>query len=132
MRNSKTQLNIKIDTKRYFFILITMVATREKAIEIAGKARTGLEKIYGGRLRMVYLYGSAARGQLHPDSDIDIAVILDDIKDRFEEYEKISQLGSDISLEYDTLVSFLLVSESDYQTGRFAVHRKIREEGIAA
>jgi predicted nucleotidyltransferase len=109
-----------------------MVATREKAIEIAGKARAGLEKIYGVRLRMVYLYGSAARGQLHPDSDIDIAVILDDIKDRFEEYEKISQLGSDISLEYDTLVSFLLVSESDYQIGRFAVHRKIREEGIAA
>ena len=66
------------------------------------------------------------------DSDIDIAVILDNIKDRFEEYEKISQLGSDISLEYETLVSFLLVSEADYQTGRFAVHRKIKEEGIAA
>lgn len=109
-----------------------MVATREKAIEIAGKAKAGLEKIYGQHLRMVCLYGSAARGQLHQDSDIDIAVILDNIKDRFEEYEKISQLGSDISLEYDTLVSFLVVSEADYKEGRLAVHRKIKEEGIAA
>ncbi len=127
-----TLSNIKVDTKRDCFILINMVATREKAIEITIKAKAGLEKIYGQHLRMVCLYGSAARGQLHQDSDIDIAVILDNIKDRFEEYEKISQLGSDISLEYDTLVSFLVVSESDYQTGRFAVHRKIKEEGIAA
>lgn len=109
-----------------------MIATREKAIEIAVKTKAELEKIYGLRLRKVCLYGSAARGQLHQDSDIDIAVVLDNIKDRFEEYERISQLGSDISLEYDTLVSFLLVSESDYQNGRFAVHRKIKEEGIAA
>ena len=109
-----------------------MVATRQQAIEIAIKTKAGLEKIYGSRLRMVSLYGSAARGQLHQDSDIDIAVILDRITDRFEEYERISQLGSDVSLEYDTLVSFLLVSEADYKNGRFAVHRIIKEEGIPA
>jgi uncharacterized protein len=109
-----------------------MVATRAQAIEITGKTKVALEKIYGKRLRMVSLYGSAARGQLHQDSDIDIAVILDRITDKFEEYERISQLGSDISLEYDTLVSFLLVSESDYQKGRFAVHRIIKQEGIPA
>jgi len=109
-----------------------MVATREQAIEITGKTKGALQKIYGNRLRMVCLYGSAARGQLHQDSDIDIAVILDSIKDRFEEYERISQLGSDLSLEYDTLVSFLLVSESDYEKGRFAVHRIIKKEGIPA
>ncbi|OHB56786.1 MAG: hypothetical protein A2173_04245 [Planctomycetes bacterium RBG_13_44_8b] len=109
-----------------------MVATREQAIEITGKTKEALEKIYGKRLRMVCLYGSAARGQLHQDSDIDIAVILDRITDRFEEYERISQIGSDMSLSYDTLVSFLLVSESDYQNGRFAVHRIIKKEGIPA
>ncbi len=109
-----------------------MVATREQAIEIAGKTKESLEKIYGKRLRMVCLYGSAARGQLHQDSDIDIAVILDRIADRFEEYERISQIGSDMSLRYDTLVSFLLVSESDYQNGRFAVHRIIKKEGVPA
>jgi len=109
-----------------------MVTTKEKALTIASKTRRVLEEIYGERLRGVYLYGSAARDQLTPDSDIDIAIILDDIKSRFEEHERTSQLGSDVSLEYNTLVSFLFVSEADYRKGRFAVHRTIREEGIRA
>ncbi|MCK4292256.1 MAG: nucleotidyltransferase domain-containing protein, partial [Planctomycetes bacterium] len=70
--------------------------------------------------------------KLDEDSDIDIAIILDEIPDRFAEHERTSQLGSDVSLEYDTLVSFLFVSQADYQRGRFAVHRTIKEEGILA
>ena len=109
-----------------------MVATRQQALEIASKVRSELEKLYGQRLRGVYLYGSAARDQLTPDSDIDIAIVLDEIPDRFDEYELTSQLGSDVSLEYDTLVTFLFVSEDDYKNGRFAIHRNIKDEGIAA
>jgi predicted nucleotidyltransferase len=107
-----------------------MVTTTQQALQIAAKAREGLEKIYAKRLRGVYLYGSAARGQLTPDSDIDIAIILDEITDRFAEHERTGDLGSQISLEYNTLVSFLFVSEADYQKGRFAIHRRIKEEGI--
>jgi predicted nucleotidyltransferase len=54
-----------------------MVTTRQQALEIAARARQGLAEIYGNRLRGVYLYGSGARDELTPDSDIDIAVILD-------------------------------------------------------
>ena len=109
-----------------------MVATRQQALEIASKVRGNLEDIYGNRLRGVYLYGSAARDQLTPDSDIDIAIILDKVKSAYEEIEYTGQLGSDVSLEYDTLVTFLFVSEDDYNKGRFAIHRNIKEEGIAA
>jgi predicted nucleotidyltransferase len=109
-----------------------MVKTRQDALEIAAKLCEHLKQIYGTRLRNVYLYGSAARGQLTPESDIDIAVILDRITDRFDEHERTSQLVSDTSLEYDMLVSFLFVCEADYQKGRFAVHRVIKEEGIRA
>lgn len=109
-----------------------MVTTREQALEIAVKVRTGLERIYGERLRGVYLYGSAARDELTPESDIDIAVVLDEVMDSFTEHKRIGQFGSDISLEYDTLVSFLFVSEADFQEGRFAVHQFIKEEGIPA
>lgn len=107
-----------------------MVATRQQALEIAGKARQGLEKLYGPRLRGVYLYGSAARDQLTADSDIDIAIILDEIPNRFAEHERTSQLGSDLSLEHNTLVSFFFASDGDFQSGRFAIHREINAEGI--
>ncbi|MBN2316365.1 MAG: nucleotidyltransferase domain-containing protein [Sedimentisphaerales bacterium] len=109
-----------------------MVATRQQALEIASKVRIELEKFYGERLRGVYLYGSAARDQLTPDSDIDIAIVLDEIPSRFDEHERTGDFGSQISLEYNTLVSFFFVSERDYQQGRFAVHRRIKEEGILA
>ena len=109
-----------------------MVTTKEKALTIASKTRRVLEEIYGERLRGVYLYGSAARDQLTPDSDIDIAIILDEIKSRFEEHERTSQLGSEISLEHNTVVLFFFAEESDLETGRFAIHRSIKTEGIRA
>ncbi|MFP4248886.1 MAG: nucleotidyltransferase domain-containing protein, partial [Armatimonadota bacterium] len=37
-----------------------------------------LEALYGDRLRGVYLFGSHARGEAGPDSDVDVAVVLDD------------------------------------------------------
>ena len=109
-----------------------MVNTRKQALEIAKRVRDELEKLYGKRLRGVLLFGSAARDKLNEDSDIDIAIILDEIPDRFAEHERTGDLGSQISLEYNTLVSFLFVSEADYQKGRFAIHRRIKEEGILA
>ena len=109
-----------------------VVQTTEQAIQIAAKAKTTLEKIYGKRLRGIYLYGSAAKGQLRPDSDIDIAIVLDEITDRFAEYERTSELGSQLSLDDDTLVSFLFLTESELATGRFIIHQAIKREGIRA
>ena len=99
-----------------------MVTTREQALEIAAKVRVGLEKIYGERLRGVYLYGSAARDELRDESDIDIAVVLDEVTDSFAETPR-ERTPFRISLEYDTLVSFLFISEVEFGTRRFAVCR---------
>jgi len=107
-----------------------MVATKQQALEIAGKVREDLERIYGERLRGVYLYGSAARDQLTPDSDIDIAIVLDEIPSRFEEHERTSQLSSDISLENNTVVTFLFIAETDFKEGLFTIHRVIKREGV--
>jgi len=109
-----------------------MVTTRQQALEIAAKARRGLEALYGDRLRGVYLYGSSVRDELTPDSDIDIAVILDVIPSRFAEHERTSQLGADLSLECDTVVLFFFAEETELQAGRFGIHRAIQREGIAA
>jgi predicted nucleotidyltransferase len=109
-----------------------VVTTASQALEIAGRARQGLEMLYGARLRGVYLYGSGARDQLTVDSDIDIAVILDEIPNRFAEHERTSKLAADLSLEYGTVVLFFFAGASDFQAGRFAIHRAIKEEGVAA
>ena len=107
-----------------------MVTTKNQAVEIAAQLRSELEKIYSSRLKGVYLFGSAARGQLTSDSDIDIAVILDEIPSRFEEHERTSEVSTKLSLEHDRLISFFFVNEKDFKNGRFAVHRAIKREGI--
>jgi predicted nucleotidyltransferase len=109
-----------------------MVTTRQEALDITAKVREGLEAIYKGRLRGVYLYGSAARDQLTPDSDIDIAVVLDEISSRFAEHERTSQLAADLSLEYDTVVTLLFVTGADLADGTFLIYRTIKREGIPA
>jgi predicted nucleotidyltransferase len=108
-----------------------MVATRQQALEIASRVRTELEKLYGERLRGVLLFGSAARDKLNEDSDIDIAIILDEIPNRFAEHERTGDLASQISLDCNTLVSFFFAPQSDYEQGTYAAYRAIKREGIA-
>lgn len=109
-----------------------MVTTRQQAMQIAARARQRLQALYGPRLRGVYLYGSGARDELTPDSDIDIAVILDAVADGFAEHRRTSRLGTDLSLEFDTVVLFFFAAEADLLAGRFAIHRAIKDEGVAA
>src|SRR5207247_1562686 len=46
------------------------------------RLRSELERLYGDRLERVRLYGSRARGDARPDSDWDVAVILEDYDGR--------------------------------------------------
>ena len=78
----------------------------------------------------------AARDQLTPDSDIDIAVILDALPDRFAEHERTSELGAALSLEYDTVVLFFFAEEARSECRPFwhspgdqrRRHRRMNEE----
>jgi type I restriction enzyme S subunit len=106
--------------------------TREEVLQIVARARLALEGVYGERLRGVYLFGSFARGEAQEDSDVDIAVVLDEIPHRFAEIERTGDLASDLTLEYGTLVTLFFVPEEDFKQGRHAVHRAIKREGVPA
>ena len=44
--------------------------------ELLSKIRDRLQRVHGDRLRGVVLFGSAARGDLSDDSDVDLLVLL--------------------------------------------------------
>ena len=96
---------------------------------IARAVADDLKALYGRRLRRVILYGSWARGDARPDSDIDLLIVLDRVDDRFEERHVMSEILYKHSLANDTVVSALPVAESDFDDSRRPVIVNARREG---
>jgi type I restriction enzyme S subunit len=94
--------------------------------------KEGLVRIYGDRLKDVYLYGSYARGDYREGSDVDVMILLKDYKNYWDELRRSSQLASDISLKYDVTVSRLLIKETQWQESVMPVVRNIHKDGMPA
>lgn len=75
----------------------------------------------------VIVFGSAARNQMHENSDVDIAVIGKPFSgDRFEEMTKIRMLRHPISFKLQPIWFYPEHLEDKYST----LAREIRKEGI--
>ena len=65
-----------------------MRATRLE--QILREFRDGLEQIYGSRLIRAVLFGSQARDEAKPDSDIDVMLVLRGLVNPHEEIRRLS------------------------------------------
>ncbi len=90
-----------------------------------------LTTIYGERLLHLTLFGSQARGDAEPGSDIDVLVVLKSPVNAGQEIKRTGQAIADLSLHYEVVISCLFMDETDYQTRNGALLRNIRKEGIA-
>lgn len=99
--------------------------------EMLAKLKIALQRIYGERLEGLYLYGSYARGEERPGSDLDVAMILDDYERPWIEIQRTSQIVSDLSLEYGITISLIPCRASDWSARQKPLLRNILREGIA-
>lgn len=67
---------------------------------------------FGTRLRHVRLFGSWARGTASADSDLDVAVVIDDL-DRVEWHAAIDD-AADVELAHDVVLGPYVVSTSHF------------------
>ena len=86
--------------------------------------------LYGDRLLHLTLFGSQARGDAEPESDIDILVVLKLPVNPGEEVKKTSKEIAALSLHYDVVISCLFMDETHYQTRNGPLLRNIRKEGV--
>lgn len=100
------------------------------AREIAVRVADDLRALYGDRLRGVLLFGSWARGDAHPESDIDLLVVLDRVESPWAERKKMDEILWRHSYENDAVVTAFPVSEAELERGRRPVLIRARAEGV--
>ncbi len=89
-----------------------------------------LRDLYRQRLDSVILYGSRARGEGGPESDIDTLIVLNPLGDFWEEFGRISPVASRVSLDYDVVISAIPAGLKEYSEAGNPLILNVRREGM--
>ena len=89
-----------------------------------------LGKVYGTRLRGVVLYGSEARGESEPDSDIDVLVLLEGPIRLWDDIQTITAALYPLQLDLDRTLSAIPADADEYEKGSRSLYRHAQREGI--
>jgi predicted nucleotidyltransferase len=87
-------------------------------------------QIYDENLEGLYLYGSYVNGEEDAESDIDIAIVLKDFWDYWEEIQRTGQAISALSLKYDVSISPIRIKKIDWTHEDSPFLNNVRKECV--
>ncbi|OHB67936.1 MAG: hypothetical protein A2Y76_07780 [Planctomycetes bacterium RBG_13_60_9] len=94
------------------------------------QCRAILEMHYGARFRGLVLFGSVARDQAAPASDIDLLVLLSGPFAYAQELRQIVDLLYPVQLDTDQLISAIPAPAEEFDAGSIQLYRNAKREGI--
>ncbi len=101
--------------------------------EVLKKLCSHIRVLIGSGLSEIILYGSYARGDFDMESDIDIALIINEQREHLGKYRReLAVVMSELSLEYDTLVSISCIPLQEFEEykGVLPYYKNIDLEGV--
>ncbi len=103
----------------------------EDIAPILDELKTRLREFYGEKLAKLVLFGSRARGDNDPDSDIDVLVVLkgsdSDLPGLYDDVP----IEMEFNLKFGLLVSLFTIDESRYNRRLSPFCINVRREGVA-
>ncbi|MBL7164506.1 MAG: nucleotidyltransferase domain-containing protein [Anaerolineales bacterium] len=99
--------------------------------DILTTLRRDFEQLLGRRLEAIYLYGSRARGDAQPDSDIDILAVVRGSFNHMDLLEMTSPVTCGLSLENDVVISSAFISHDRFDNEKSPFILNVKREGIA-
>jgi len=95
--------------------------------EYAGRLLTAASR----RIQNIVLFGSKARGDAGPDSDLDVLVVVDRYDNQIDRL--VTRTASRVSLEYDTLINTHIVTAerwAEMRQGAATLWRQVQRDGV--
>ncbi len=96
-----------------------------KLDEVLRRLREELPKVPGAKLILVF--GSVARGSYRPDSDVDVMLVAENVR---EARKMAREISSNIFADTGVPVTVIVVSPEDYSEERISLIRRARREGF--
>lgn len=93
-------------------------------------ATESLRALYGKRLQHLILFGSHARDEALPESDVDLLVVLEGPVQSLEESRRTSPIALYAAAHHGTVLSFVHLSIEDFEDERRPLVRTAHKEGI--
>lgn len=97
---------------------------------LADEIKSRLQAIHRQRLKGIVLYGSEARGEAQPDSDIDILVLLEEPIVLVQDLDKNLAALYPLSQTIGRRISPKPIGVAEYEQYDCPLYRSARQEGI--
>ena len=107
-----------------------IVKVSEQLRTLLAELRSRFEALYGPRLVRLMLFGSQARGDAEPGSDIDVLVVLEGPVRPGEEIARTGEITAGMSLENNVVISCTFIPADRFEREESPLMINVRREGV--